>query len=226
MSNDPSPATDHSTDQTPGLFRMATMLLCVVAAVSALPWMYLSIGTFGGFAWGLFGFEFLVLLGAITTMLVCMGKINVGGAFPLAVLCFIGTLLVASVFGLYVDARSVVGDNPTYQPWVMRTLMLYLLLIAGLSVVATLDVYRRNAKSWSMVMLAAPFMVPVVAAGVYFQRAGFPEVTNADGEMRIVRMLLVIVGGLILGILMSVGGNFLIRSFEVALPEKNPAENA
>lgn len=215
------------SNPTPAIFRIATTLICVIAAVSTLPWIFMSFGKFGGFAWGLFGFELMVLIGSIMTMLVCFGKVKVEGAFPLAVLCFVGTLLVASVFGIYVDARNVVGSNhPTIQPWVMRTLMLYLALVGGLSVIAALDVYRRDTRSWGMLLRSLPFLVPVLAAGVYFQRSGIPTITDSAGEMSIFRMLAFIVGGLVLGILFSVGGHFLIRSFEVALPEKNDAENA
>lgn len=214
------------SNPTPALFRMITALICVVAAGSTLPWIFMSFGKFGGFAWGLFGFELLVLLGALMTLLVAIGKVRVEGAFPLALLCFIGTILVASVFGIHVDARNVVGSNhPSIQPWVNRTLMLHLAMIGALSVIAALDVYRRDARSWGMLMRSLPFVIPVLAAGVYFQRSGFPTITDASGEMSIVRMLAFIVGGLVFGILLSVGGHFLIRSFEVALPEKNGSEN-
>jgi hypothetical protein len=212
---------------TPLPFRMVTLLISIVAAGSSLPWIFMSIGKFGGFAWGLFGFELMVLLGAVMTMLVALGRVKVDGAYPLALLCFIGTLLVASVFGIHVDARNVVGSNhPGIQPWVNRTLMLHLVMIGALSVIAALDVYRRDARSWGMLLRSLPFVIPVLAAGVYFQRSGFPAITDANGEMSIVRMLSFIVGGLILGILLSVGGHFVIRSFEVALPEKNDAESA
>ncbi len=214
-------------EKTPALIRSGVGVLCVIVALSTLPWMFMSLGKFGGFAWGLFGFELMALLGAIMTLLVCLGRVRVGGAFPLAVLCLIGTLLVASVFGIHVDARSVIGGNhPGIQPWVNRTLMLYLAIIAGLGLLATLDVYRRTPRSWGMLLRSIPFVVPVLVAGVYFQRSGFPSVTDSAGEMSIVRMLAFIVGGLILGILISVGGHFLIRSFEVALPEKNTPEDA
>ncbi len=212
------------SNPTPALFRMITAVICIVAAGSTLPWIFMSFGKFGGFAWGLFGFELMVLLGSLMTLLVAIGKVRVDGAFPLALLCFIGTILVASVFGIHVDARNVVGSNhPTIQPWVNRTLMLHLAMIGALSVIAVLDVYRRDARSWGMLMRSLPFVIPVLAAGIYFQRSGFPTITDANGEMSIVRMLSFIVGGLVFGILLSVGGHFLIRSFEVALPENNDA---
>ena len=218
---------DQQPDTTPALLRLASIVICVLAGLSALPWMYLAIGQFGGFAWGLFGFELIVLLGALMTLSVCMGRVRVGGAFPLALLCLIGTLLVASVFGIHVDARSIIGGNhPTFAPWVNRTLLFYLALISGLSLIAMLDVYRRSASSWGLVLRAMIFLIPVIGLGIYFQRSGLPSMQDSAGELSVVRMLSMILGGIVLGILLSVGGHLLIRSFEVALPEKNDAENA
>lgn len=213
------------TSPTPAILRISTALIALVAALSSVPWMVMSLSKFGGFAWGLFGFELMVCLGAITTILVAMGRIRVGGAFPLALLCFIGTILVASVFGIHVAARSAIADNhPTIQPWVNRTLVLHLAMIGALSVIATLDVYRRDKRSWGMLLRSLPFVLPLLAAMGYFARSGVPAITDANGEMSIFRMLSFIVGGLTLGILMSVGGHFVIRSFEVALPEDLPED--
>ncbi|MEZ6164385.1 MAG: hypothetical protein R3B67_08130 [Phycisphaerales bacterium] len=212
---------------TPAMLRMATIALCVLACVTAVPWIYLSLGTFGGFVWGLFGFELLVVLSALMTILVCLGRIKVGGAFPLALVCFVGVLMVTSVFGIYVGARNVVGDNhPDVQPWVMRTLLVQVATMGGLCLIAMLDVYRRDARSWALAIRSLPFLVPVLAIAVYFQRSGIPTVTNAAGELSQVRMVAFILGGLLLGILLSVGGHLLIRSFEVALPEKTSTDDA
>lgn len=217
--------TNHA--QTPAPLRVAAAVLSAVAALSTLPWLYLSIGRFGGFAWGLFGFELLVLLGAIMTIMVCRGKIRVAGAFPMAIACFAGTILVASVFGIYVDARNVVGENnPTIQPWVMRTLMLYLAIIGALSLIAMLDVFRRTPRSLAFALRSAIFLVPLLVLGIYINAQGVPTITDSSGELSIVRMLLMLVAGLFVCILLSVGGHLLIRSFEVALPEKNDTEHA
>ena len=218
---------DQHPDTTPLIIRYGAILLSVIAAISTLPWMYLSMGRFGGFAWGLFGFELMVLLGALMTVMVCIGKVRVQGAFPLALTCFAGTLLVASVFGIHVDARSLIdGNHPTVAPWVNRTLMLYLAIIAVLTLIAMLDVYRRSASSWGLVVRAVIFLVPVLAVGVYVQRSGFPSIQDSAGELSVVRMVSMILGGIVLGILMSVGGHFLIRSFEVSLPEKTAVNDA
>lgn len=208
--------------QTPILLRLAAMVLCVLVAISSLPWMYLALGRFGGFAWGLFGFELLALLGASMTILACLGKPRVGNALPMALACFVGTLLVVSVFGIHVDARNVVGEShPSVYPWVNRTLMLYLAVIAGLSLIAMLDVFRRSTASFGLALRSAIFLIPLIGLGAYFKLQGLPTITNSSGELSIVRMLVMIIAGLVVGILLSVGGHLLIRSFEIALPEKN-----
>lgn len=214
-------------ESTPTGLRMLALLLSVVAGLSTLPWMYLAIGRFGGFAWGLFGFEVIVLLGSLMTVLVATGRVRVGSAFPMAMACMAGTLLVASVFGIHVDARNVVGSNhPGIAPWVNRTLMLYLALISGYSLIAMLDVYRRTARSWGLVLRATIFLIPVIAVVVYVRSRGMPEITDGAGDLSVVSMIAVILGGLFFGILLSVGGHFLIRSFEVALPEKTGPQDA
>lgn len=205
--------------QTPALFRALILIVCAITALSALPWMWMSLSKFGGFAWGVFGFELMVLLGCVMTMLVCLGKVKVGSAFPLAITCLSGTILVGAVFGLYVDARAVVGDNPDIQPWINRTILLRLSAIALFTLVATLDVYRRDVRSWGLVVRAAVFLLPVVAALGWIKVKGFPEVASQSGELSPVKMIVVLVLSLVVGILMSVGGHFLIRSFEIALPE-------
>lgn len=202
-----------------GPIRSAALVICALCALTTLPWIYMSIGQFGGFAWGLFGFELVVLLGCLMTIFVCLGKIRVGMAFPMAMACLIGTILVAAVFGLYVDARAVVGDHPTIHPWVMKTLMFRISIILLLSVLATLDVYRRDPRSWGLIIRAVLFVIPVVALGAWIKVKGLPMSGNGSGEPSSVRMVVYALSGLGIGILLSIGGHFLIRSYEIAFSE-------
>lgn len=216
-----------SISDTPIPLRLGAIAMSALIAISTLPWIWMSIGTFGGFAWGLFGFELIVLLGCLMTIGVSTGRIWVGGAFPLALICLAGTLLVASVFGIYVDAKNVVGSNhPQITPWVGRTFRLYITAVAFFSLIASLDIYRRNTRSWGLALRSVLFLVPVIATLSYFKVNGAPSIEDSAGELSAIRMVLVILGGLLLGILLSVGGHLLIRSFETALPEAESAENA
>ncbi|MEX0876817.1 MAG: hypothetical protein WD114_05095 [Phycisphaerales bacterium] len=216
----PMDETPVHTD-SPAAIRMSVVVLCALVAVSTLPWLWMALGRFGGFAWGLFGFELIVLIGCVMTALVCLGSVRVGGALPLAIACLAGTLLVDAVFALHVDARNLIGSNhPDVQPWVNRMLLFRLGVIGLLTLIATLDVYRRDARSWGLMLRAAAFLIPVIACIAWIRLRGVPTVTTPDGELSPLKMVLVMVGGLLLGILFSAGGHFLIRSYEIAVPEK------
>jgi len=201
-------------------------MICAIVGLSTLAWIWMAIGHFGGFAWGLFGFEGVVLLGSVMSVLVCLSKVRVGMNFPLAIACFVGTILVAMVFGLYVDARALVGDNPTIGPWINRTMMLRLGAIVLLSTIASLDVYRRDARSWGLVLRAGIFLSPIVVLGVWIKLKGIPSALDPAGELSPLRMIVTLVAGLVILILFSIGGHFLIRSFEIALPEPDPDHSA
>ncbi len=214
-----------SKNASPAPLRYATLIICAGVAVSTLPWIWMALGKFGGFAWGMFGFELVLLLGCLLTMLVSVGKVRVDHAYPLAIACLIGTILVGAVFGIHVDARAVVGDDPQIGPWINRTLLFRFGAIGVLSLLATLDVYRRDPRSWSLALRSVLFLIPVIAALGWMKFKGMPTVADASGEPSPIRMILFLLGGLALGILFSIGGHLLIRSYEIALPEPEPEKN-
>ncbi len=214
-----------SPNTSPALLRSATLIVCAIVALTTLPWIWMSMGRFGGFAWGMFGFELILLIGCLMTILAALGKVRVGDAFPMAITCLLGTILVGAVFGIHVDARAVVGDNPQIGPWINRTLLFRFGAIGMLGLLATLDVYRRDPRSWSLVLRSILFLIPVIAALGWARFKGMPTVADATGEPSPVRMILFLIGGLALGILFSVGGHLLIRSYEIALPEAEPEKN-
>lgn len=207
---------------SPSMVRYVTLVVCAISALTTLPWIWMSKGHFGGFAWGVFGFEFIVLVGCLMMVFVSLGKIRVEGAFPMAITCLVGTLLVGAVFGIHVDARNVVGPNPDIAPWVNRTLMFRLTVIMILSLLATLDVYRRDSRSWGLVLRAVIFLIPVLISLGWIKSRGMPSISDSSGELSPVRMIAMLLGGLIFGCLFSIGGHFLIRSFEIAIPEAEP----
>jgi len=206
-------------ESTPSSIRLSTILVSVAVAASTLPWIWMALGQFGGFAWGLLGFELIVLAGSITTILVCLGKIPVGQALPLAIVCFAGTILVDMVFAIHVDARAVVGDDPAVGPWISRTILFRLFVIGVLCLIATLDVYRRDIRAWGMFFRAAIFLTPVLAVFGWIKFNGLPLTASTTGEPSPFNMIVILLGSLVLGILFSIGGHFFIRSYEIALPD-------
>lgn len=208
---------------TPKPILLSVMGLCALVGASTLPWMYLGSFKFGGFAWGVFGFELILLFGCMMTILVTMGRVRVQGALPMAIACLAGTILVGAVFGIHVDARALIDENPTFQPWVNRTLLFRLGSMGLLSMLATLDVYRRDGRSWGLVIRALVFGAPVFAALAWIKMNGLPTASSAGtlgASPSPVNMIIILLGGLILGVLFSIAGHYLISSFEVALPDR------
>ncbi len=210
-------------DTTPKMLSAGASITSAVVLLSALPWLWLSIGHFGGFAWGLFGFELVLILGCCMTILVGLGRVQVDKAFPMAVTCLIGTILVGVVFGLYVDAKAKAGDDPSILPWINRTILLRLGAIVILSLIATLDVFRRDARSWGVVFRSMIFLVPVFAAIAWLKLKGLPAATDAAGEPSPMKIIVILLAGLFIGILFSIGGHLFIRAYEVALPDSEDA---
>ena len=225
--NHPDPNQDAApSESTPTMINWALRAICLVVALTTLPWMWLAIGHFGGFAWGLFGFELLVLLGSIMTLMVTFGKVQVASYLPMAIACLIGTLLVGAVFGLFVDAKAVAADDPVIMPWIMRTLSFRMLMIALLSVIAALDVYRRNPRSWGFALRGVLFLIPVLAVGAWVNLNGIPSTSSTAGEPNPIGMIVILLSGLGLGILFSIAGHLLIRSFEVGFEAPTPEKTA
>jgi F0F1-type ATP synthase assembly protein I len=208
---------------TPSPIRLSIIAISAITALSALPWILIAATEFKSFAWGLFGFEFILLLGCLMTIWVALNKKTVGSTMPMAIVCLIGTILVGAVFGIHVDARAIVGEDPTIGPWINRTRDFRLLVIIAFSMLAVLDVYRRDARSWGLVLRAVIFLLPIVAILGWIKLKGMPSVNDSSGELSPMRMVVFLLSGLGIGILFSIGGHFLIRSFEIALPEPQPA---
>ena len=93
--------TDQPLPNPPIICRLAVALLGILVALSALPWSYYSLNHFGGFNWGLLGFELVTLLAGIFGILFGLGKFRSGWA--IGVTAIAGAILVAMVFGIYVD---------------------------------------------------------------------------------------------------------------------------
>ncbi len=202
--------------------RSAVLVLSLITAMSAIPGIYLGIGSFGGFAWGMFGFEALVLCSSILGILLGLGKITDG--FALAVLCIVGTMVVGAVFGIHFDARTKIADNATFVPWVNRMLLIRLVLIAGFASCASVAVFSRDARCWKSAFMGVAFLAPVLVSVVLLRRFGFPFSGGQDAEPGALSVISFLLIALVLGIMISAGGHFLIRAFEIGQPGKSPAK--
>lgn len=212
----------YSLPRPPGIIRTLVLVTSVILGLSALPGIFLSIGTFGGFAWGMMGFEAVTLLAAIFGVLIGLGRFRDG--FGLALACLAGVVLVALVFGIHVDARTKIADDPDFRPWVNRMLMLRVLAVFAYAFCASAGVFARNPKCWGTAIKGIACLLPVAAIGAAYMKFGLPFEGDGSGQPNAPRVISVLVAGLLLIILISAGGHLLIRAYEQGRPKNDAPE--
>ena len=220
-----TPTTNPSLDlpPPPALCKLAIGLLGILVALSALPWIYFSLSKFGGFAWGLFGFELLTALAGIFAVLLGLGKYKDG--WGIGITAIAGAILVALVFGLYIDfwmARKT--DFPDVYPLAKYTLAGRAAVVAVLFALASIAVFSRNRQSIPYIVKAALCAVPVVVvAGLMKYSIGpgnwINNTLNPTGGNGAASAVLVISLGLLFIVLISAAGHLLIRAYECGRPE-------
>ena len=212
----------------PAFYRIAVGILGILITLSALPWMYFSLSKFGGFAWGLFGFEFLTALAGIYAILLGLGKFKDGWA--IGVTAIAGSILVALVFGLYIDfwmAKKI--DFPDIYPLAKYTLTGRAISIVALFALASLAVFSRNKKSITYIIKSALCATPIVivAALIHYDLGPGAWINTTLGTSTgtgALQAVLTITPGLFFIILFSVAGHLLIRAYECGRPASAQSE--
>ncbi|MBZ0173584.1 MAG: hypothetical protein K8E66_14475, partial [Phycisphaerales bacterium] len=130
----------------------------------------------------------------------------------MAALCVGGTVAVSAGFAM-LDFRSNLGANAglagLVMPWVgVQTLSATAIIFAG-----GLAVLARRPASWGLVFKGLMILVPagVILAGAWLGRGLIPEGENG----RVISLGALLFGGVVVGLLVSIGGHVLIRAFEI-----------
>ena len=198
--------------------RIGVGVLGIIVALSALPWLWYSISHFGGFAWGVFGFELLTIAAGIFAIMLALGKFKDGWA--LAVTAIAGSILVAMVFGMYVDfVMAKKTDFPDLYPLAKNTLLGRGASVGALFLIASVAVFTRSKKSIPLVIKSILCIAPVAIVGalMYFNIGpgvwinGHMAAGTGSGALQAV---LVLGMGLIFITLVSASGHLLIRAYE------------
>lgn len=207
----------------PMLCRIGVGILGILVAASAAPWAYYSLSHFGGFDWGLMGFELLTILAGVFAVLLAMGKFQSGWA--IGVTAISGAVLVALVFGLYVGfIMAKQTDFASLAPLAKYTLLGRLAAIAGFFLFASIAVFIRNRASYPFIIKSALCIAPVIAAFALMRLnigpgAWINNVLNTPPGTGATSAVLSITLGLIFIILVSASGHLLIRAYECGRPE-------
>lgn len=208
----------------PVLCRIAVGILGVFVAASAFPWVYYSINHFGGFDWGLMGFELLTILAGIFAVLLAMGKFQSGWA--IGVTAISGAVMVALVFGLYVGfIMAKQTDFPSLAPLAKYTFMGRAAAIAGFFFFASIAVFVRNKASLPFIIKSLLCAAPVVMVGAMMKFSVGPgawinNALNTSSGTGATSAVLSITLGLFFIILVSASGHLLIRAYECGRPER------
>jgi hypothetical protein len=215
--------SDFDLPKPPAFCRIAVGILGLIVTLSALPWMYYSLSHFGGFDWGLFGFEFLTALAGFFAILLALGKFKEG--WGIGVTAIAGSIMVALVFGIYVDfIMAKKTDFPGLYPLAKNTLLARAAIITAFFALASLAVFARNPKSFVYLFKAAIFTTPIAAVVLLMHYDIGPGVwinatlSNSASGSGALQSTVALTLGLFFIILISAAGHLLIRAYECGRP--------
>lgn len=202
-----------------------------LVGLSALPWIWFSLGRFGGFDVPLFGFEVLTIVAAVYGVLLGRGWYREGWAIGVAAIA--GSWLVCLVFGLFVGFyKAKMSDFPGLVGLTRGTIGLRAVMIPLAGLLATVAVFSRNPAAWRSAILGLAWALPLAIGGALYQfeigpGAWVASVLEGDaGSSGGLRAVLIIGVGLVGIVLMSISGHLLIRAYESGRPDEYRASGA
>lgn len=191
--------------------RLVVLLAAALLAISSIAGIAVAAFALQAVLWSTLGFTLITLVSACLGIAVGIGRFDRG--IGMATLCIGGSVAVATGFTM-IDLRPNLGTTPILarmlMPWVGVQ------SIAALAIVAagSIEVLSRRAASWGHIAKGAAFLVPAgaITAGAFVGMRMVPA--NETGQ--VLSLAILLVGGLVIGTLVSLGGHHLIRAFEVA----------
>lgn len=195
--------------QNPIICRIPVLLAGALALITSGAGLWVSTLGTGQVLWISAGFMVLAMLASGFALAAGLGKFAPG--FGMAALCIGGTIIVASGFAM-IDLRSNLGGTPNLArlliPWTGVQAAASMIIVAA----GGTAVLMRNPRTWRTLILGIIFLAAAAGTliGGIFAWKLIPE-----GEAgRVIGLAVLLVGGLVIGILLSVGGHLVIRAFE------------
>lgn len=215
-----TPSPTDSPPPAPRLVRVGVLVFSSGLGVSALAGLGVALLAFPGVLLAMAAYEAAVVMAAVFGVLLGLGRFREG--FGLACLCVAGTVVTGAFFGVYKDLRV-----NTVTPGQIRAADALLVgrvlgagAVAGLGALAVLS---RDARSWPLLAKGVLIGSPVVVVGGWLVWTRGAALSAPVGETAgTVRTIAVILGGLVLMVLGSIGAHLCIRAFEVTRPDDQP----
>lgn len=202
--------------------RILTLVLSLVMGLSALAGAGLALAPLLGSdqrpAWILFGFEVVVLAGAVVGVL--FGRGRFGEAPGLALACIAGTFAVASILGWQAAGRQLNGIS--LNPFVA----IRVLVALALGTCGAWCVLSRRETAWRSALLGVTLGVPVVLAVAALVIRSWREAIAGHVGSGGAAAAAAVIGFLFFGGLLSASAHFLIRAFELGRTDEEPAKPA
>lgn len=207
-----------STQIPPKPLRLLMLLTSLAAGLAGAACLWIAIFATSAVLWASVGFLVVLLVASVLGILAGTGRFAVG--YGIAAVSIAGTIAGSSLFA-WRDLASNVGRDPKIGPLLMPWLGfeaicgLAILIVGGLAVLSRRPAsFRDIGRSFAFLILAALLL----AAG-YF---GLGKLSD-ESSGRVIAFAALLLGGLLVGVLVSLGGHFLIRAFEKTTedPTKN-----
>lgn len=195
--------------QNPAISRIPVLLAGTLAAIASAAGLWIATLGTGQILWISAGFTILALLASGFAIAAGLGKFAPG--FGMATLCIGGTILVASGFAM-IDLRPNLGGTPALArfilPWTgVQSAAAMIIIAAGGAAVL-----MRRPRTWRTLILGILFLA--AAAGTLIGGVLAWKLIPEGEAGRVIGLAVLLVGGLVIGILLSVGGHLVIRAFE------------
>ncbi|MFT5422656.1 MAG: hypothetical protein ACI89L_000421 [Phycisphaerales bacterium] len=233
--NTPEQASASSPGPTPlvGGVRVCVLLVSAAHVVTVLAGLWLAVLASGQVLWTSVGFELVALGAGIVGVLAGLGRLRQG--VGLALLCVAGAVIVSGVFGLRyaagptLNSATLTGEASASAASVLQAVVrARVLLAAALAGLAALAVLTRSRAVWRPLGLGLALLVPMLGIGAWLIR--FNGAARLVGEIEtglgVARLIAVLFGGLVLFVIASIGGHYVIKAFELTSAEPNSDDAA
>ncbi len=165
--------------------------------------------------WSTLGFSIIAAIAAAMGVLAGLGRFAAG--YGMAALCIGGTIAVAAGFSM-LDLKPNLHANPTLARLLMPWVAVQTIASAAIVLGGAVAVLSRKKECRRLLLRGFMLLVPagVLLAAMWAALNAVPDDKNGS----VISLGILLVGGLIVGTLLSIGGHFLIRAFEITAEEK------
>ncbi|USO00298.1 MAG: hypothetical protein H6810_06475 [Phycisphaeraceae bacterium] len=206
--------------QIPALPKLLVLLASAVALAGSFAGAGISAFVTPQIVWAALGFTLIGGVAAVLGVLCGLGRFANG--YGMAAVCIGGTIAVAAGFAM-LDLKPNLTNSASVgrllKPWAGIEALCGACIIAG----GALAVLARRPAAWGLVAKSMACLVPagVLFGGAYLGWGAIPK----EHTGRVIALAILLFGGGVIAILVSIGGHLLIRAFEFTAEGPNDTKH-